>query len=223
MYVAPGECVSIYGAGFNVSTYGAPGGNLPTVLGGSAVNVKMGNGITYQCPLYYVSPGQINCQLPFGVNVYDGSNAIFTVTFGYYTPMPYTMPVTTQQTGLYSSATGNVYAYDPTGQVGTLSSPWRTVSYPYITVYAVGAGLVNPPVNAGIVTPTLPLSYCENTVTATINGQPMKVACLLAPGSVGEYQINLILERAIASGTYTIEVTVENIPLPPFTVVTNAK
>ncbi len=222
-YVAPGECISIFGVGFNVSTYVNPGGNLPNSLGGSTVNVKMsGNGITYQCPLYYVSPGQINCQLPFGVNIYDGSTATFTVTFGSYTPIPYNLSVTYQQTGLYGSATGNTYAYDPTGQVGTSSSPWRTVSYPYLTVYAVGAGPVSPPVNAGMVTPTSPLSYCENTVTATINGQPMKVLCVLAPDSVGEYQMNLILERAIASGTYTIEVTVASIPLPTFTVVTVA-
>ncbi|MFN0124735.1 MAG: hypothetical protein ACKV2V_29885, partial [Blastocatellia bacterium] len=64
-------------AGFGVSLSTGPfegtdtdpntdGIQLPTTLGGTTVNVRDSNGVTRPAPLFFVSPGQINYQMPTG-------------------------------------------------------------------------------------------------------------------------------------------------------------
>ena len=71
--IAPGSVVSLYGSGFTDQIIVAPGGALPTTLGGITVYV---NG--FPAPLYFVSPGQINIQIPWELGAGEG-NTPFTV------------------------------------------------------------------------------------------------------------------------------------------------
>ena len=59
--VAPGSVIAIFGTNLAASTLPAPSLPVPTTLGGATVLV---NG-KLSAPLFYVSPGQINAQLPY--------------------------------------------------------------------------------------------------------------------------------------------------------------
>jgi len=62
--MAPGDFLSLYGSNLADEVHQASSLPLPTTLNGVAVDVQAG-GQTYAAPLVFVSPGQINCQLPY--------------------------------------------------------------------------------------------------------------------------------------------------------------
>jgi len=83
---APGELVTGYGAGLATGTGSAtPGQPLSTMLAGAQVQVTDSSGNVSPAPLLYVSPGQINYQVPSGVAaglatvaVLNGTTAVAT-------------------------------------------------------------------------------------------------------------------------------------------------
>jgi len=62
--VAPGSIASIFGTGFASTSLAAPGATWPTAIGETSVTF---NGVA--APLYYVSYGQIDAQVPFEVGL----------------------------------------------------------------------------------------------------------------------------------------------------------
>ena len=64
--VAPAAIVSMFGQGLASSTAIATMTPLPTTLSGTAVEVTDSSGVTRPCPLFFVSDGQINFQIPPG-------------------------------------------------------------------------------------------------------------------------------------------------------------
>jgi uncharacterized protein (TIGR03437 family) len=112
--VVPQMLVSIYGSNFAVQNGLANGSKLPTQLAGASVTF---NGIA--APLLYVSPGQINAQVPSGlqgsasadvvVETPAGDSAVFPVTV---TPMGITdaSPLVTS----FGSAPG-IFTQDSSG------------------------------------------------------------------------------------------------------------
>jgi uncharacterized protein (TIGR03437 family) len=62
--LAPEAIGSLFGSGLAASTTAAAGTPLPTTLGGVQVQIKDFNGTTRNAPLFYVSPLQINFQVP---------------------------------------------------------------------------------------------------------------------------------------------------------------
>ena len=71
--LAPGSYVAIFGTGLSTSTASAASLPLPTALGGASVQVG-----TSSIPLLFVSSGQINAQLPYGIS----GTVNMTVTVG---------------------------------------------------------------------------------------------------------------------------------------------
>ena len=71
---APGEIVSVFGTGLAASAESASSVPLPDTLGGVSASI---NGV--EAPLYYVSPGQINLQVPYAIAA--GTTAVLTVTY----------------------------------------------------------------------------------------------------------------------------------------------
>jgi uncharacterized protein (TIGR03437 family) len=208
--LAPGSIIEIYGS--NQGSGAALVGNLPlnTVMGAgqnpSVVTSVAINGVP--APLYYVSAGQVNAQVPFAtpagdayvtVTVNDSLSQAIRFQSGAYAP------------GIYAVINAN----GSLNPAGGSAKPGD-----YLTVYATGLGAVgNPPLDGW---PALanPLSNTQGTVTATIGGQPATVAFAgLTPGNVGLYQVNVrvpslaagnyplvISEGAVASNSVTISV-----------------
>ena len=64
--LAADSIATAIGAGLATSTQAAPGGALPTALAGTSVDVIDSSGFARPAPLFYVSPTQVNFQIPTG-------------------------------------------------------------------------------------------------------------------------------------------------------------
>jgi uncharacterized protein (TIGR03437 family) len=85
--VAPESIATVFGLGLATTTQAAAAIPLPTALQGTSVRVKDSLGIERAAPLFFISPNQINFQLPqrtaFGVatlGVYAGETLVGTGT-----------------------------------------------------------------------------------------------------------------------------------------------
>ncbi|HEY4085134.1 MAG TPA: SBBP repeat-containing protein [Bryobacteraceae bacterium] len=126
---SPGELATIYGVGLGPATgiAAAPDANglYPTTLGGVSVGFTVGTTVI-PAPLLYVGPGQINFQVPFGINT--------------TTPMVVTTP-TGQLPALPISVRGSVGIFgvvNPDGTVNSQSNPAPTGSF--VALYVTGLG-----------------------------------------------------------------------------------
>ncbi|MEO8367863.1 MAG: SMP-30/gluconolactonase/LRE family protein [Candidatus Solibacter sp.] len=156
---APGGIFSIYGANLAGALDQAATTPLPTQLGGVTVTV---NGAAV--PLYFVSPGQINAQLP-----YDALPGPATLRIG------------------AAAASVTIAAAAPAIFAALRQG---TVAVAYVT----GLGTVKPAVATGAAAPFDTLSYADAKVTATIDGIPADVAFAgLAPGFIGLGQVNIAI------------------------------
>lgn len=173
---ARGELVSIFGSNLSPLEVAATGLPLTTKLAGSATQVWFG-GIA--APLLYVSPTQINAQVPWELPDVSAVTLQVQTEQGLSTPVQVTL--LTQDPGVFG-------AYR-TGQKISSSNP--VYSGDTITILATGLGLVSPSVRSGAPGPTNPLSIVAITPIVLIGDQPASVSFAgLAPGFVGVYQIN---------------------------------
>ncbi len=171
------------------------GDNLPTTLSG--VQVKVNN---LPAAVYYISPTQVNFQVPSGVsgtaNVQVIRNGIASNTIS--------GPAVNEAPGLFTYSLGGktypaaVYAntYTVVGDPALAGSAVRkAVVGDYIALYATGLG--SSP--AGVV---IRNGGGLSGVTATIGGQPATVAFggLVA---VGEFQVNVVVPQ-LNDGEYDV-------------------
>jgi uncharacterized protein (TIGR03437 family) len=85
--LAPESIVSAFGSGLATTTPAASSSPLPTTLGGVTVKVRDSAGVDRLAPLFFVSPAQINYQMPAGTNkgpstisLTSGDGSVFTGT-----------------------------------------------------------------------------------------------------------------------------------------------
>ncbi len=64
--LAPESIVSAFGSGLATSTLAASSSPLPTTLAGATVKVRDSAGTEHLAPLFFVSPAQVNYQMPAG-------------------------------------------------------------------------------------------------------------------------------------------------------------
>ena len=168
---APGGIFSIFGANFSASTEAFSRLPLPTALADVGLEI---NGAPV--PLYLVSPGQINAQLPF-------DTPPGTATAAVVTPM-----------GRGTVATFTVLPAAPAIFIAVNAGS-------VVTAYVTGLGAVSPAVPAGSAAPLDTLSFAVATVTATLGGVPAAVQFAgLAPGFVGLGQVNVIVPNDAPRG-----------------------
>ena len=194
--VAPGGLISIYGqqmSPVNIATSQIP---LPTALGDSCLTV---NGVAV--PMLFVSPQQINGQLP--VNV-DG-NAQMTLrtpggisdnfNFGILPAAPsiFRSGTAGPETGLATiTRADNGELITPTNPVHPGDS---------IVIWATGLGRTTPSIDSGMPAPSDPLPYAVIQPTVLIGGVALDIQYAgLVPGSVGLYQINATVPRSVPLG-----------------------
>ena len=186
--VSPLEIASIYGA--NMS---APGSSciaaaqpLPTTLCGTQVLV----GGT-PAPLFFVSPGQINFQIPSWIA--GGKKVGFQVNYGGTTTPPFGLPIATATPALF---TGNGLV-----AVNADKADWTTLqgmTNQIAVFYANGLGATAPQVPSGVTSPGLQPHEKPATIAGTLSMSICGVQLTgdqiffagLTPGLTGLYQIN---------------------------------
>jgi len=204
--VSPGSIISLFGANLAPATAGSNGAPWPTNLGGVSVEV---NGTPV--PLYVVTPGQINAQLPYetpagtaeAVAVVASST---TAGGGRSAAAVFTVAGAAPGIFVYAGSDRAIAA----NQDGTINSADNPESRGRVVVcYVTGLGTVGPPVASGQAAPADVLSFATAAVSASIGGAPAQVMFAgLAPGFVGLGQINITVPNEAAPGT-TVPVAIQ--------------
>jgi uncharacterized protein (TIGR03437 family) len=209
--LAPGSLVSIFGADFASSNSEASAIPLPPTLGGVSVTV----GGT-PAPLLFVSPSQINVQVPWEVS---GSTADIVVTNAQGTALaPFSASLGPVSPGIFTtqSGQGQAIAINPDG---SLAGP--TGSIPGLAVHPanVGDALIILATGLGAVSPSIAdgaaagdtLRYTTATPTVTIGGATAPLAFSgLSPQFVGVNQLNVTVPKA-AAGVVALQISMGGI------------
>jgi uncharacterized protein (TIGR03437 family) len=194
---APGGILSIFGLNLAPATASAETVPLPTMLAGTSVSI---GGVT--ASLYYVSPTQLNIQIPYEVSL--GSTSTLRVE-------------NNQESAFYNNFVAAAAApaifttnAQGTGQGAILNTSYQLVdaSHPatpgstYIQIYCMGLGAVSNQPSDGAASPSSPLARTAATPVVTIGNVPATVSFSgLAPGFVGEYQVNALVPASVTAGS----------------------
>lgn len=189
--IAPGGLISI--KGWHLSPISQADSQMPmtTAIGDSCV---IANGIVV--PVMYVSPTQINAQLPFEVSG--------TANFTLYTPGgisgAFQMNVPDAAPTVFSAAAGPGVSV-PT-VIRTTNHELVTPANPIhpgdkLTIYLTGLGQTNPAVADGAAAPSKPLAASIVAPTVTIGGENASVIWAgMTPGFAGLYEIDVALSNS---------------------------
>jgi uncharacterized protein (TIGR03437 family) len=200
---APGMIAAVFGAGMAPAGTAqvAPGLPLPLSLAGVSATV---NGVT--APLYYVSPTQVNVQIPYetgagtAVLAIDNNGQVATFSF----------PVAVAAPGLFPSAISNTTGLEvPSASAGDV-----------LLLYMTGEGDVTPTLATGVSPPLSsdPATYPQPRlpVSATVGGVPATLLFQAIPyGLAGATQIDLVVPSGAAIGPQQVVVMVGGVAAPP--------
>lgn len=192
--VVPGSIVSVFGTSLALVQASAGTLPLPATIGGSSVQLG-GKAV----PLFYVSPTQVNIQVPWElasqtataltslVGAVRGSSQ--TVNFATFGPGIFTIDSTGKGQGAILIA-GTEALAAPVGSIpGRVTRP--TTQDEWISIFCTGLGPVTNSPATGAAALSNPLSTTIATPTVYIGGVPAIVSFSgLAPGFVGLYQVN---------------------------------
>jgi uncharacterized protein (TIGR03437 family) len=184
--LSPGALFSLFGTNLARQTVLASSLPLPQQMGGATVKV---NGI--EAPLHFVSPFQINAQVPFEVSP---GTAEITVALDGAEGSSLSVPVNPAGPGMFTRSLDGqgpgIFLHGSNFTLVTESSPARPGEV--ILIYGTGFGSVVPSVPSGAAAPGDPLANVTGTVTVQIGGRDAPVSFAgLAPGFVGLYQLNV--------------------------------
>jgi uncharacterized protein (TIGR03437 family) len=196
--VAPGSVISIFGSNLATGNAGASSVPLPITLGGTDVKV---NGTP--APLFFVSPSQINAQLPYEIAP-GPATLVVTVNGSSTAPMAFT--VMDAAPGILVYGSNRAVAIN---QDSTLNSPDKpALPNSVVTVYVVGQGPVDTAVTTGAPSPGAPVAHATQPVSAVIGGRDAPVQFQgLSPGGIGLFQVNLQVP-ALAAGDSALVITI---------------
>jgi N-acetylglucosamine-6-sulfatase len=195
--VSPGSLISIFGTDLSRNVAAAQSTPLPTTLGG--VTVTIGG---RQAPLVYVSPTQINAQLPYEI---PEGNASVIVRAANLETAAVNVRVTAASPGVFMLSNNRPAIQNQDGSLHTNQNPAPAGNV--VVVYLTGMGQPQNPVATGERAPTNPLARSRYPVTATVAGQPAEVLYAgLAPGWVGLMQVNVRLPQ-LPSGAHPLAIS----------------
>ena len=203
--VAPGSLVSIFGSELAAGLSTAGSVPLSTSLAG--VSVRFNN---VAAPMYFVSPGQINAQIPW--NTLQGAEsgmATVVVTRDGNSSQPRNVQLARFSPAVYTLQAGSGPAVAVNSDDGSLAQPQGSVpginARPariggVIIVYASGLGPVTPPVQDGAASLDA-LRPTNTTPVVLIGGLEAQVPFSgLAPQFPGVNQLNIVIPQGVTPG-----------------------
>jgi uncharacterized protein (TIGR03437 family) len=201
---APGEIMTVFGSQLAVSASIASSVPLPVSMAGVAATV---NGVA--APLYYVSPSQVNPQIPYETAA--GNVATLEINNnGQVTSQSFR--VATVAPGIFTDASG--------APVPNTSASGGQIAI----LYATGTGMVSPAISTGAapaqgaLVSSLPLPV-TTPVTVTVGGKTAVVQFAgIPPGEVGAVQINYQIPSGLALGPQPVVVSMGGIASPAATI-----
>jgi len=194
---APGMVMSVFGSNL------APAGSalqaqflpLPLSLAGVSASV---NGIP--APLYYVSPTQLNIQIPYEVGA--GAAVVGVNNNGQVASLPFAVGVVAP--GIFADGSGNLVPFN-SGKVGDT-----------LVLFETGDGDLTPTLPTGQTpsssTPLASLPAPRMAASLTVAGMPAKIVFIGVPfGLAGVTQVNFTIPSGVAPGPQQVVLTVGGI------------
>ena len=201
--LAPGTIVQIYGS--NLAAQTTAGSTIPLATALDNTSVIIGG---LPAPLYYVSAGQINAQVPFELTAGSPYQVIVNANGALSTPS--TIQLTPDSPGIAQFASGAIIAQHLNDYSLILetspAAPGETIVF-----YVSGMGLTNPNIASGIASPSTNLAVPLSTPALTLNGVPIPPANIifagLTPTLVGLYQVDFTVPLNAPNGDLQLVLT----------------
>jgi adhesin/invasin len=201
--------MTIFGTNLSDNIYQAASFPLPMQMGPTSVTVS---GVA--APLIYVSPTQINFQMPSGVPASAVplvvTNQTPTSTRAVHGSAQHTTPLTVVDPGLFVLVDHRAAALNVDLSPNTALTPIPAGGY--VLLFITGEGPVTPALPDGTPAPGSPLSLINAPVTVTIGGKSAQVTYQgVAPGFAGLAQINAIVPAGLTPGDQPVFVTINGV------------
>jgi uncharacterized protein (TIGR03437 family) len=202
---AGASIASLFGSNLATATTAAASLPLPTTLG--ATTVRLNN---LAVPLFFVSPAQINFQVPFAL--FGQTSASLTVTVGTTTSASVSVSLSPVAPGIFTTNSqgtgqGAILIANSTLLAATNGSVPGRQTQPvsrggFITIFCTGLGDVSNRPLSGSGAPASPLASTLTPPTVTIGGINAPVGFSgLSPGFVGLYQVNVQIPQNAPAGS----------------------
>jgi uncharacterized protein (TIGR03437 family) len=197
--IAAKSIVAAFGSNLASATQIATDQPLPTSLNGTSVQVRDSLGQLRSAPLFFVSPNQINYQIPAGTA--PGAATVYITNGSLSTQTGATMVAASALSIFTQDQSGNGVAVALDAFTFTLPPFNATLLNGQPNAIAVfGTGLGNDATDID--------GNVSASVQATIDGQPVTVSYAgRAPGFAGLNQLNITFPAGLASGTHKLVVS----------------
>ncbi len=193
---APGMVISLFGQNLATGIPTLPSSPLPLLLGGVTVTL---NGVS--APLYYVSPTQINVQIPYSI----AANSTATVK------------VSANGQSATSQIAVEAHAPEVFADTASLLVPYQTTGRGQtIFLFATGDGLfTSPQVTTGS-TPTGTVTAATSTTLITVGGVAAATTYVGEPSwSIGVSQVNFTIPPNAPLGRQPVVMTIGGVSSAP--------
>lgn len=200
--LVPGAIYSLYGIGLAPTTVSAGAPPLPYTLGGVTVEIS-----TIPAPLFFVSPTQINFQVPWDMEGHG--SATLTVINGSLKSAPLQVNVAVAAPALFTtdssgSGQGAILIAGPevlAAPAGKFPGSRPVRRGESLEIFCTALGPVSRIQNDGTPKPVNSPPAITQAPVVTIGGVPATVSFSgLAPGAVGLYQVNVQVPDGVPGG-----------------------
>jgi uncharacterized protein (TIGR03437 family) len=191
--VAPGSIISIFGQSLASVTQVGPVNPLSQTISGTSVTIN-----NYILPLLFVSPTQINAQLPSGLA--DGNYTLEVQNTG-QPEISGALTVARDAPGLFSSVVGSTayaMAFHADGSLVSTSSP--AAAGETISLLGTGFGPYQTPVLDGFLPPNPPPAVVDSVVLSVGGANPTPTSTA-ASSYIGIVSTQFQVPSGLTSGT----------------------
>jgi uncharacterized protein (TIGR03437 family) len=212
---APGAIINLWGTGLGSDAETAAAGAvspLPEYLGGVTIYAyNLSGSYEYAVPLFYVSPGQVNMQLPYELTAGSGELLVYSSWNSYGTTYDFTV----------SSAAPGIFSYADTGIASSPIGSGSARVGQEVAIYVTGAGQVNPLPSDGLIPDYGTTPAPRQAVSATVGGVPVTSFQYkgIPSWSVGVLQLNFTIPSGVAVGQQPLVVTIGGVASLPANIV----
>jgi uncharacterized protein (TIGR03437 family) len=213
--IVPGSYISIFGTNLSDSLALEDTAVLPVSLADVSVSFDVPSaGLSLPARFIFVSPGQINVQVPWELP--SGATVQMKATIG-FTPGPlFSTQVVDFSPAVYANTQGLAAALDENFAVVTSTNPVRRGHV--VQLFVNGLGQVDNRPATGDPALASPLSHTPSTPIVTIGGTQAQVQFSgLAPGFAGLNQINAVVPPGITAGNQQVVVSMGAVSSPAVT------
>ena len=197
----PGSLISIEGNFLLLAPVSAAVLPIPVVLGG--LSFQFGG---TPVPLFYASGTRVSAQVPWELQ--GESQANLTASYNGQTSAPQTVSLAAYSPGIFAingEGSGQGTILDTNYRLVDATNP-ATAGTTVVQIFCTGLGPVSNQPATGAPAPNNPPAQTTTMPTVTVGGVPATVQFSgLAPGTVGLYQVNVLVPQNVA---YSIAVPV---------------